>query len=227
MVQAVLFDVDGVLVHPWRFRSTLARDHGITPDMTASFFNGPFIRCVEGQADVLEVLPPFLASWGWPGSAAEFVARWLSVENAPDEAVLGVVADIRRCGVPCFVASTQERRRARYLAVEMRFEQLFDGLFFHATLESESPTMVSSRPSLIASDVQGRSCFLSTMRLPTWRAPGRRAGWPSSSGVPTASEPMWPDTQSLLSALANIQMEPTRLTSRAIMSPERTAHLAR
>ncbi len=118
MVQAVLFDVDGVLVHPWRFRSTLARDHGITPDMTASFFNGPFIRCVEGQADVLEVLPPFLASWGWPGSAAEFVARWLSVENAPDEAVLGVVADIRRCGVPCFVASTQERRRARYLAVE-------------------------------------------------------------------------------------------------------------
>jgi len=98
--------------------------------MTASFFNGPFIRCVEGQADVLEVLPPFLASWGWPGSAAEFVARWLSVENAPDEAVLGMVADIRRCGVPSFVASTQERRRARYLAVEMRFEQLFDGLFF-------------------------------------------------------------------------------------------------
>ncbi len=42
-----------------------------------------------------------------------------------------------------------------------------------------------------------------------------------------ASEPMWPDTQSLLSALANIQMEATRLTSRAIMSPERTAHLAR
>jgi len=42
-----------------------------------------------------------------------------------------------------------------------------------------------------------------------------------------ASEPMWPDTQSLLSTLANIQMEPTRLTSRAIMSPWRAAHLAR
>jgi putative hydrolase of the HAD superfamily len=139
VVQAVLFDVDGVLVHPWRFRSTLARDHGITPDMTASFFNGPFIRCVEGQADVLEVLPPFLASWGWPGSAADFVAKWLSVENAPDEAVLSVVADIRRCGVPCFVASTQERRRARYLAAEMRFDQLFDGLFFSCDVGVEKP----------------------------------------------------------------------------------------
>lgn len=41
-----------------------------------------------------------------------------------------------------------------------------------------------------------------------------------------ASEPTWPDTQRLLSALANIQMEPTRLTSRAIISPWRAAHLA-
>ena len=139
MIQAVLFDVDGVLVHPWRFRSTLARDHGITPDMTASFFTGPFILCVEGQADVLEVLPPFLASWGWPGSAQDFVARWLSIENAPDEAVLGVVADIRRHGVPCFVASTQERCRARYLAVEMRFDQLFDGLFFSCDVGVAKP----------------------------------------------------------------------------------------
>ena len=139
MVQAVLFDVDGVLVHPWRFRSHLAHDHGITPDMTASFFAGPFVRCVEGQADVLEVLPPFLAVWGWPGSSEDFVARWLSVENAPDEAVLSVVADIRRSGVPCFVASTQERRRARYLAVEMRFDQLFDGLFFSCDVGVEKP----------------------------------------------------------------------------------------
>ena len=107
--------------------------------MTASFFTGPFIRCIEGQADVLEVLPPFLASWGWSGSAADFVETWLSVENAPDEAVLGVVADIRRCGVPCFVASTQERRRARYLAVEMRFDQLFDGLFFSCDIGVGKP----------------------------------------------------------------------------------------
>ena len=139
MVRAVLFDVDGVLVHPWRFRATLARDHGITPDMTAAFFQGPFIRCVQGQADVLEVLPAFLASWGWPGSATEFVARWLSVENAPDDAVLGVVTDIRRSGIPCFVASTQERRRAQYLATEMRFDQLFDGLFFSCDLGVEKP----------------------------------------------------------------------------------------
>src|SRR5262249_36309452 len=129
VVHAVLFDVDGVLVHPWRFRAALARDHGITPEMTAPFFTGPFLDCIRGRPDVMDVLPPFLRSWGWGGSAADFVGAWLSVENAPNEAVLSVVADLRRCAVPCFVASTQERHRARYLATAMRFNQLFDGLF--------------------------------------------------------------------------------------------------
>jgi len=139
MIQAILFDVDGVLVHPWRFRAVLARDHGITPDMTASFFKGPFLDCVQGRADLVDVLPSFLASWGWTGSASDFVGEWLSVENAPNEAVLNVVADIRRCGFPCFVASTQERCRARYLATEMRFDQLFDGLLFSCDVGVEKP----------------------------------------------------------------------------------------
>ena len=139
MVHTVLFDVDGVLVHPWRLRALLARDYAITPAMTASFFEGPFLECVEGRADLVEVLPPFLTSWGWAGSASEFVEAWLSVENAPDEAVLSVVADIRHRGVPCFVASTQERRRAQYLAIEMRFNQPFDGLFFSTDVGAAKP----------------------------------------------------------------------------------------
>jgi len=139
VVHAVLFDVDGVLVHSWRFRQALERDHGITADMTTSFFKGAFVRCIKGQADLMETLPPFLASWGWAGSASDFVEKWLSVENAPNEAVLSVVADLRRRGIPCFVASTQEHRRARYLANEMDFARLFDGLFFSSDLGVEKP----------------------------------------------------------------------------------------
>lgn len=134
MVRAVIFDVDGVLVHPWRFRSTLLHDHGISPDMTSVFFHGCFVECLEGRADLLEVLPPFLKQWRWTGSATDFVKMWLTVENAPNLEVLNVVSEVRRSGIPCFVASTQERHRARYLANEMRFDEMFDGLFFSSDL---------------------------------------------------------------------------------------------
>ncbi len=139
MIRAVLFDVDGVLVHPWRFQSLLASEYGISPEMTAPFFRGPFIECLRGRIDVTDVLPPFLRSWKWPGSAADFMAKWLVAENAPDNEVLSVVAAIRESGVPCFVASSQERLRAQYLASEMRFDQLFDGVFFSCDLGYAKP----------------------------------------------------------------------------------------
>ncbi len=54
-IRAVLFDADGVIVHPYRFRAWLEREHAITPAMTAPFFNGVFSReCLVGQADLAE-----------------------------------------------------------------------------------------------------------------------------------------------------------------------------
>lgn len=139
MIRAVLFDVDGVLVHPWRWRDRLVQDYGITPTMTAPFFTGPFGDCLAGRADLLEVLPPFLAAWGWRGSAEAFVEQWCVTEHAPDLAVLDVVAGLRRRGVPCYVASTQERHRAEYLRTTMGFADHFDDLFFSCHVGSEKP----------------------------------------------------------------------------------------
>jgi putative hydrolase of the HAD superfamily len=213
VVQAVLFDVDGVLVHPWRFRAALARDHGITPDMTASFFKGPFLDCVQGRADLIDVLPPFLASWGWVGSASDFVGEWLSAENAPNEAVLSVVADIRRCAVPCFVASTQERRRARYLASEMRFNQLFDGLFFSSDVGVEKPN--EGFLKAVAHHLGRSGMELLFFDDAVVNVEGARsAGWLAEQF--TSVEGLRTDvaaTRGLLSMLADIQMEPARLTA--------------
>lgn len=107
--------------------------------MTAPFFRGTFEDCLLGRADLVDVLPPFLESWGWPGSTTEFLDEWLTVENAPREAVLDVVAELRRRRMPCFIASSQERHRARYLATEMGFDRLFDGLFFSSDLGAAKP----------------------------------------------------------------------------------------
>jgi len=43
-LRANLFDADGVIVHPYRFRAWLEREHAITPAMTAPFFAGVFSR---------------------------------------------------------------------------------------------------------------------------------------------------------------------------------------
>lgn len=139
MVRSVCVDVDGVLVHPWRFRESLAREHDITPEMTAPFFSGPFVACTLGQADLEAVLPPFLERWGWRGPTLSFIDAWLTTEHAPVEEVLEIAQQLRDSGRQCFVTSTQEPHRAGYLLGAMGFEALFDGAFFSCDLGVSKP----------------------------------------------------------------------------------------
>ncbi len=129
-VRAVCFDVDGVLVPSWGFRDLLAREHAITPEMTAPFFRGPFVACTEGRAQLEQVLQGYLEKWHWKDTLARFLDVWFRAENALDSGVLELAAELRRGGMPCFVASVQERLRARYLREDMGLEQRFDGFFF-------------------------------------------------------------------------------------------------
>jgi putative hydrolase of the HAD superfamily len=142
VIRAVFFDVDGVLVPPWRFRDLLVREHGIGPETTAAFFRGPFVECVLGRARLEVVLAPYLESWGWKGSLDELVDFWFAAENALDTDVLHLAAELRQRGMPCFVASTQERLRARYLAGDMGLARRFDALFFSCDVGSKKPDPV-------------------------------------------------------------------------------------
>ncbi len=56
IIKALLFDVDGVLVNGEPFSALLARDYGITLEMMASFFRGPFSACLIGRANLKEEL---------------------------------------------------------------------------------------------------------------------------------------------------------------------------
>lgn len=138
-IEAVVFDADGVLVRPWRFRDHLAAVHGITPEMTRAFFRGAFHDCLLGRADLVDVLPPYLRAWGWNESLPAFLDTWFSIENAPDDDVFAIAGEFSRSGIPCFVASNQERRRAAYLRDEMGFAESFDGLFFSCDLGVKKP----------------------------------------------------------------------------------------
>ena len=92
-----------------------------------------------GKADLSEVLPPYLAEWGWRGSCAEFMQLWFSVEDAVDVRVLAWVRTLRQSGSICCLASNQEEHRSVYMRDVMGFGAEFDRLFFSCEIGAKKP----------------------------------------------------------------------------------------
>ena len=139
MIRAIIFGVDGVLVHPMVLSRVLARDHGLTIEDTAGFFEGPFKRCLCGEADLKAELPRYLKERGWPNSLEDFLGRWLEADSEVNREMLDLATRARQNGKLCYIASTQERYRASYLEKELGFGSMFDGLFFSCRVGCQKP----------------------------------------------------------------------------------------
>ncbi|TSA87803.1 hypothetical protein FNU79_00670 [Deinococcus detaillensis] len=80
--RVLLLDVDGVLVTPPEmFGARLLRSH---PEVATEFFCGPFMTASRGEADLLDVLPPYLERLGYTGTVNNFVTEWFESENHPN-----------------------------------------------------------------------------------------------------------------------------------------------
>jgi putative hydrolase of the HAD superfamily len=156
-IEAVIFDADGVVVFPWQFSRYLEQEHGITPEMTRAFFRGVFNDCLIGKLDLKEALQSVLPEWGWQQSADDFVAVWLEVENAVDTRVIDVIRILRRAGLICCLATSQERYRAEYMATVMGFAEIFDQLFFSCKLGCQKPDHVYYDTVARSLDLEERS----------------------------------------------------------------------
>ncbi len=132
MLKAMLFDVDGVLVNGEPFSQQLAREYGITLEMTAAFFQGPFSGCLVGKADLKQEIAGYLLQWDWQRSVDEFLADWFAYETCIDEALLASIQQLRQQGLPCYLATNQEQYRTAYILNEMGFAGKFDGMFSSA-----------------------------------------------------------------------------------------------
>jgi putative hydrolase of the HAD superfamily len=139
MIKALVFDVDGVLVQYKVFAALLEREYGISREMTAPFFNGPFEECVLGRADLMEALPEYLARWKWPGSMEAFIRTWFEADSKVNQQMLEFIRRMRLGGRRCYVASTQERQRVAYLEGLPAFAGLFDRRFFSFKLDCQKP----------------------------------------------------------------------------------------
>lgn len=129
VIKAILFDADGVVIFPHRFSDYRERELNLAKEATEPFFEGVFLECLVGRADLKEVIAPFLQSWGWEASVDDFIKCWFDVENAVDQRMSHVITKLRKHGYFCGLATNQERYRIEYMRTEMGFSTIFDEIF--------------------------------------------------------------------------------------------------
>jgi len=139
-IKAICFDADGVVVNPQKqFSRHLEKEHGISPSMTQNFFCGVFNDCLVGKASLREVLPPFLKEWKWKGSVDKFINTWLLIDHVVDDRIINSIQSLRRNGIICCLATSQEHNRAEYMKSKMGFQGMFDQLFFSCEIGWQKP----------------------------------------------------------------------------------------
>ncbi len=137
-IRAVVFDIDGVLIDV-RFPTVLPSALGISASVTNEFFAGPFTDCLLGKKDLREVIPPYLAQWGWGRTLDDFLEFWFEVESHVHNPLLALADQLHASGRRCLLASTQERYRAHYLEDLLGLGERFDGAFFSCRLGCQKP----------------------------------------------------------------------------------------
>lgn len=131
-VKAILFDADGVVIKRQSeyFSVRFTREHGAPREELTAFFKSKFRECQIGKADLKAELEPLLSKWGWAEGADAYLRYWFSNDTETNPEVLKVVEDFRAKGVGCYLATDQEKYRARYIREELDLKNKFDGEFF-------------------------------------------------------------------------------------------------
>jgi putative hydrolase of the HAD superfamily len=158
VIKAICFDADGVVVYPqMQFSKYLNEEHGISPEMTRSFFRGVFNDCLVGKANLSEVLPTYLEEWNWRGSVEEFIATWLQRDHVIDVRLFNAIQRLRQNGTICCLTTSQERNRAEYMKTKMGFQDAFDHLVFSCEVGWQKPDQAYYQHVEKVLDIEKRS----------------------------------------------------------------------
>ena len=139
-IDAILLDADGVVqtMHP-EFHASVAATLGRAEPID-ELLDEIFVAeraSLTGQRGFREVLQALLREHGIAAPVDEVLRHWCQIEPVPG--VLDVVADLRAREYPCFVASNQQRHRARHMSVNLRYAELFTGEFYSCALGATKP----------------------------------------------------------------------------------------
>lgn len=126
----VLFDVDGVLIIPLKmFSVQYCEKYGIDLNKLEQFYlTKEFQDSGLGKFDLKDAIRIHNDKWQWSGEPDELLRLWFEGENHPNEKLLKIVQELRENGFPVYIATQQEKYRAKYLK-DVVFDNKVDGMF--------------------------------------------------------------------------------------------------
>jgi putative hydrolase of the HAD superfamily len=140
-VEAILFDADGVVQRPTADRQAQWRalvggvDEAVKPFKLDIFtVERP---CHDGSGDFVSALRDVLAKWNCCGSVEDALRAWTAIHV--DQGVIDLIAKVRATGVPCHLATNQERYRARHMREVLGYGKAFDRLFISCEMGCSKP----------------------------------------------------------------------------------------
>ncbi len=133
-MKVVLFDADGVLTLSEEvFSVVYARSRGLDSEPFKQFFRNDWKPIVTGKVDLKESIEANPDLWQWHGKTDDLLKYWFETEDVRNEELITVIRKLRKAGIPCYLATEQEKYRAEYMENVM-FKGLFDGYFVTAAL---------------------------------------------------------------------------------------------
>lgn len=153
MSRAVLFDVDGVLVHGLHARPQLRRmwsahlkdDLGVDEQtFAAGFIREGFTRNVMvDRRSLVAELEDWLPKAGYSDSPLSFIAYWLQRDSQLNQPLLAAIRQLRSApdAGPFYVATNQEHLRAMHLWSTLGLQHIFDDMFYAARLGAMKPDL--------------------------------------------------------------------------------------
>lgn len=128
-VRAVIFDADGVSIHPSEnFSVQYAKSRGMNPSTLQPFFGEEFNQAMIGQADLRELLEKYKDLWEFEGTVDDLLHEWFETLNLPNNEVVELIKNLKNQGVKCYLATNQEKYRTQYFR-DVMFPGLFDQIF--------------------------------------------------------------------------------------------------
>ncbi|MDF3982169.1 HAD-IA family hydrolase [Luteibacter sp. PPL554] len=145
----LVLDVDGVVVHPGSpsqrsnvpWTAQIERDLGIPPSILVKRFFGQdagrsmslMESCSIGEMAVEEALSAVLLQIGYRGSVETVLEYWFEHDSHVDRDLLELIAQLRdELGLKCYLATSQEHRRASYLWNDLGLSSHFEDMFYSA-----------------------------------------------------------------------------------------------
>jgi putative hydrolase of the HAD superfamily len=150
MTRAVLFDVDGVLIHgyhanPARVRpwdANMLADTGIDPDRFRQEFTFDIFikKVIVGEMSLIDALERRLPSLGYKSSPMRFAQYWLKQDSVLNEPLLDVVRKLKQSAdCKLYIATNQEHLRASWLWGHLGLSELFEDIFYAARIGVQKP----------------------------------------------------------------------------------------